>query len=413
MTALSEKLGALRERDFRLLFTATTITTLGDRIASIALVFAVLHLGSATDLGLVLGARSLAEASILLFGGVLSDRLPRSQVMVGASIVQGVAQVATAVAILGGTGSVGLVLALQVLYGLGAGVVIPAEVGLVPQTVSAARLQQANALQGLTRSGVKVLGPAFGGALVVAGSPGIAVAVDGVSFFVCALILARIRLARRAEPPASFLVELREGWREFSSRTWLWASVILFGVGNLAASAWPVLGPAIAEEELGGAGAWATVLTVSGVGSIVGALLAIRVRPARPLVVCTIAAMPIGAQLAALALGFPTWALAAVSFAASVGLGVHLTLWFTVFQQQVHEHAQSRVSSYDALGSFVLVPLGLALVGPVAAAIGTVETLWLSLGIMLVTWIGILLLPSVWAIRGQPEAEAEPTTMAA
>jgi MFS family permease len=413
MTPLSERLGALRERDFRLLFTATTITTLGDRIASIALVFAVLHLGSATDLGLVLGARSLAEAAILLFGGVLSDRLPRSQVMVGASIVQGVAQVATAVAILGGTASVGLVLALQVLYGLGAGVVIPAEVGLVPQTVSAARLQQANALQGLTRSGVKVLGPALGGALVVAGSPGIALAVDGVSFFVCALILGRIRLARRAEPPASFLVELRDGWREFSSRTWLWASVVLFGLGNLAASAWPVLGPAIAEEELGGAGAWATVLTVSGVGSIVGALLAIRVRPARPLVVCTVAAMPIGAQLAALALGFPTWALAAVAFVASVGLGVHLTLWFTVFQQQIPEHAQSRVSSYDALGSFVLVPLGLALVGPVATAIGRVETLWLSLGIMLSTWIGIMLLPSVWAIGREPEAGVEPTTMAA
>jgi hypothetical protein len=412
MTPLSEKLGALRERDFRLLFTATTITTLGDRIASIALVFAVLEIGSATELGLVLGARSVAEAAILLFGGVLADRLPRNLVLVGASLVQGAAQTGTAIAILGGTESIGLVLALQVFYGLGAGVVVPAEVGLVPQTVSAGRLQQANALQGLTRSGVRVLGPALGGALVVAGSPGIALLVDGLSFVVCAAILGRIRVPRRAEPPATFLTELREGWREFSSRTWLWASVVLFGLGNLAASSWMVLGPVIAEEELGGAGAWATVLTVSGAGSIVGAVLAIRVRPARPLVACTIAAMPIGLQLVALALGFPTWALAATAFLASVGLGVHLTLWFTLFQQQIPEHAQSRVSSYDALGSFVLVPLGLALVGPVAAAIGRVETLWLSVGIMFATWLGILVLPSVWAI-GRPEPEVQPTTMAA
>lgn len=417
MLPLSHKLGALRERDFRLLFTATTITTLGDRLASIALVFAVLAIGSATDLGLVLGARTLAEAAIMLFGGVLADRLPRTHVLVGASLVQGVAQAATAIAILGGTGSIALVVALQIAYGLGAGVVIPTEVGLVPQTVSAARLQQANALQGLTRSGVAVLGPALGGALVVAGSPGIALAVDGASFFVCAAILGRIRIPRREGAPASFLTELRDGWAEFSSRTWLWASVVLFGIGNLAFSSWIVLGPVIAKEDLGGAGAWATVLTIGGIGSIVGAVLAIRIRPARPLVVCTLAAVPIAGQLVALALGAPVWILAAASFVASLGLGVHLTLWFTVFQQQVPERAQSRVSSYDTLGSFVLVPLGLALVGPVTSTVGRDETLWLSLGIMLASWAGILALPSVWAIRrAQPEPEIEPpglTTMIA
>ncbi len=354
----------------------------------------------------------------MLFGGVLADRLPRSQVLVGASLVQGVAQTATAIAILGGTGSIVLVVALQVAYGLGLGVVIPTEVGLVPQTVSAARLQQANALQGLTRSGVAVLGPALGGALVVVGSPGIALAVDAASFFVCAAILGRIRIPRREGAPARFLTELREGWTEFSSRTWLWASVVLFGIGNLAFSSWMVLGPVIADEDLGGAGAWATVLTIGGVGSIVGAVLAIRIRPARPLVVCTLAAVPIAGQLIALALVAPLWVLAATSFVASAGIGVHLTLWFTVFQQQVPERAQSRVSSYDTLGSLVLVPLGLALVGPVAATVGQEETLWLSLAIMLASWAGILALPSVWAIRRsevEPDADVPPTlsTMAA
>ena len=121
MRSLSHRLGALRERDFRLLFTATTITTLGDRLASIALVFAVLAIGSATDLGLVLGARALAEAAIMLFGGVLADRLPRTHVLVGASLVQGVAQTATAIAILGGADAIALIIVLQVAYGLGPG----------------------------------------------------------------------------------------------------------------------------------------------------------------------------------------------------------------------------------------------------------------------------------------------------
>ena len=94
------RLGALTERDYRLLFSATTITTIGDRLAGIAFVFAVLDLGTVTDLGIVLGIRQAVEAAVLVFGGVLSDRLPRNLVLVGASTVQGVAQAFTAALVL-------------------------------------------------------------------------------------------------------------------------------------------------------------------------------------------------------------------------------------------------------------------------------------------------------------------------
>jgi MFS family permease len=194
---------------------------------------------------------------VLVGGGVLSDRLPRHHVLVGASLVQAASQAATAALILSGGASVALLVVAQAVYGLGSGLVVPAEVGLVPQTVSSARLQQANALQGLSRNIVGILGPAVGGAIVVAGSPGIALAVDSASFLACAALLAAIRIAPRAsgEERSSFVRELREGWREFTSRTWLWSTVLLFGIGNLVFSAWVVLGPAIAKEELGGAGA--------------------------------------------------------------------------------------------------------------------------------------------------------------
>ena len=292
---------------------------------------------------------------------MLSDRLPRNLVLVGAALVQGVAQSAIAVLVLTGEATVGLLVALAALYGVGHGLIVPAEVGLVPQTVAPERLQQANALQGLSRNIVFALGPAVGGVLVVAGSPGIALAADAASFFVCAALLQRIRIPRRPDSDRpGFWHELREGWREFSSRTWLWGTVALFGVGNLVwVGCFIVLGPAIAKAELGGAGAWAVILSAGGVGAIVG-----RSRRA-----CGCALRGRSSSrasrrrrwcfaLAGLAVPAPTWILAGVNFLVGAGIAIHLTLWFTVFQQQVPEHAQSRVSSYDALGSFVLMPLG-------------------------------------------------------
>ncbi len=409
MASLRDRLGALQERDFRLLFLATTVTTLGDRVAGIALAFAVLDRGSATALGIVFAARQGVEALVALFGGVLADRLPRNLVLVAASIVQAVAQVGTAAVVFGAADGIWPIVALQALYGLGAGVVIPAEVGLVPQTVSAPRLQQANALQGLTRNLVGIFGPAAGGILVVVGSPGSALAVDAASFVVCAALLWRIRIAPRAarEERTGMLTDLRVGWRAFTSLTWLWASVILFGIGNLFWTTWIILGPVVAKAELGGAGPWAFVLTVGGLGSILGSVLAIRLRPRRPLVACTLAAFPLSFQLVALALVTPAWVLAVTAFFAGVGISIHVTLWFTLFQREIPEEIQSRVSSYDALGSFVLMPLGMAAAGPVADAIGVATTLWIAIAVMWTCWVGILALPSVRGLRARSPGVTE------
>lgn len=415
MSRLRENLGALAERDFRLLFSGTVITTVGDRIAAIALAFAVLDIGSATDLGVVFAIRQVAQALVLVGGGVLSDRLPRNLVMSGASLLQGAAQAATAAFVLAGSGSIVAIILLQGIYGVGSGLVVPAEVGLVPQTVSASRLQQANALQGLSRNLTGILGPAIGGLLVVVGSPGTALGIDALSFIVCAVILQRIRIAPRAGDAAreGFVHELRAGWQAFTSRTWLWASVVLFGIGNLGFCAWIVLGPVVAKADLGGAGAWGTVVAVGGVGAVAGSVLALRIRPRRPLVACTVAAVPLAGQVLVLIVAPSVWLLSIAAFCAGAGVAVHLTLWYTLFQREIPESMQSRVSSYDVLGSFVLMPIGFAVVGPLSAAIGITETLWLSLGVMLTTWAMILSLPSVWALRAPGAERAATPTMPA
>ena len=395
-----------------MLFTATTITTLGDAVANIALAFAVLKTlhGSASQLGIVIAARLVCSTAVILAGGVISDRLPRNLVMAGASLVQGVAQAATAALLLTGNASIGVLIGLQALYGAGDGLVLPAEVGLVPQTVSTGRLQQANALQGMTRNLVFVLGPAIGGTLVVVGSPGIALAIDAASFVVCAFILIRIRLAvLEREPGAGFFAELREGWREFCSRTWLWSTVVLFGIGNVFFMFWPILGPTVVNDRFGGARPWAEILVAAGVGAVVGGAVALRYRPNRPLVACVALPVLVTLQFVALAFEAPVWLIAAAAFAGDLGIAIHLVLWYTIFQQEVPEHARSRVSSYDALGSFILNPLGAAIAGPVAVALGVRGALLLAVGAILSLNLLMLLIPAVWAIRRQEP----PTTMAA
>jgi hypothetical protein len=233
-------------------------------------------------------------------------------------------------------------------------------------------------------------------------SPGWALAVDSASFFVCAALLARMRIAPRADArPQRFLHELRAGWREFTARTWLWSTVLLFGFGNVFFMFMQVLGPAVAKERLGGAGAWAAILTVAGIGAIAGGVAAMRQHPGRPLVACILWPLAIVPQFAALAAGAPTWLIAACAFAGGFGIAIHVALWFTIFQREVPEHAQSRVASYDAFGSFVLSPVGAAIAGPLAVALGTSSALWLAAGALLVGNLTMLLIPAVWRIEAR------------
>jgi len=398
--------GALAERNFRLLFSSSTISGLGDGVSLIALVFAVLQVSdSALSLGLVLAARQLADAAIVLAAGVWADRLPRHVLLIAVAVVQGVAQAATGVLVITGSATVAILVALQAAYGLAEGFVLPASTGLTPATVSPGRLQDANALLGLSRNGTRIVGPAIGGALVAVGSPGIALLVDAASFAAAALLLVRLRLPARAQAIEAkpFFAELREGWGEFRRQTWIWTTIVFFGIGNFAFAGYFVLGPIVAKRELGGAPAWAAMTTAWSLGAVLGGLLALRIRPRKPLAASCLAAWPIILQPLVLGLGLPLPVLIVSAVLAGGGIAVHLALWFTVFQQQVPPEAMSRVSSYDAFGSFVLGPLGAALAGPVAAVLGIKETLLGIAAVIAVTEAIVFAQPTVHAIRA-PEA---------
>ena len=137
----------LRHRNFRLVFGAYAISVFGDFVVPVALAFAVLDLtGSATDLGLVLGARVLPIVLFVLVGGVWADRLPRHHVIVASNIVRAAGQALLGVLLLTGVAEIWQIAALQVVHGAATAFSRPAGTGLVADVVPGERLQQANAL---------------------------------------------------------------------------------------------------------------------------------------------------------------------------------------------------------------------------------------------------------------------------
>ncbi len=376
------RLGALAERQFRLLFLARTTSLLGSAIAPIALAFAILDDldGSPTALGLVLAASWIPQVVLMLIGGVFADRLRRDLLLVGTDLVMTGTQAAVALLLLTERAEIWHLAALQAVRGVANAFFWPASAGIVPETVSPPRLQQANALLGLSTAGVTVLGGALGGALVAALGPGLAFAIDAVTYLGSAAFLLRIRLPTAAVAASRGLLgELREGWTEFWSRTWLWSIVIGAALANMAMQAGhTVLGPVVAKEHLGGAAAWGAIVASESVGLVLGGLLVLRFQPQRLLLVGCIGLIGIVPMLAALALPAHLLVIMAATLAAGIGLEVFNVLWQTTMQQQIPRDRLSRVSAYDALGSFVFIPIGLTLAGPLADAIGVSETIWLS-----------------------------------
>jgi len=393
---------ALEERNFRLLWIGQTTSGLGDTLVYVALAFAVLALtGSAIDLGLVLAANALPRVILLLVGGVWADRLPRQLVMVGCDVVRGLLQAALAILFLTGTAELWHFLLAAVLNGAASAFFIPAANGLMPQVISAPRLQQANALMNLSQSLTWVLGPTLSGLIVATGGPGWVFAIDAVSFGVSTVSLLALSLPRTMAAAAgrSFLDDLAGGWREVASRSWFMAGLAVFALGNMASASFQVLGPVVADRELGGASAWGLILTGGALGGLVGGAVALRWRPSRPLVAAFAIDVLIFIPLLLLIPPSAVWALAVADFGAIFAIILGNTLWDTTVQQQVPQESLSRVNSYDWMVSLIFQPIAFAIVGPLAVAVGEAQTLILAFVIGTGANLAILAVPSVRNLR--------------
>ncbi|MEP6978839.1 MAG: MFS transporter [Thermoleophilia bacterium] len=387
-----------RESQFRLLFLGRTVSFLGNAVAPVALAFAVLDLtGSKSDLGLLLAARSLPQVFFVLVGGALSDRLPRHHVMVASSIVSGLSQAAIALLLLSHHAQLWHLIVLSVVNGSASAFFFPASSGVIPQTVSRELLQQANALLRLVQNGTLIVGAAVGGIAVAAVGPGWAIAFDGVTFLSGAIFIGAMSVqAAQREEVTTFIGELREGWREFRGRTWLWAIVLQFSFVNAASSGGQnVLGPVVAKEKLGGAAAWGAILAAESVGLVLGGVVALRFRPRRMLLVATFGILLLPIVLIALAVPAPVPVIMATAFVAGIGIETFGVLWDTTMQQEIPQAKLSRVYAYDMFGSIMFVPIGLAVAGPLAQAIGVRNTLWAAFAGIEVVTLAVLAVPEV------------------
>ncbi len=372
VSALLAALAPLRERPFRLLFLGRTFSGAGDALVPVATTFAVLEIGTATDLGLVLACHWGARVVFLLAGGVWSDRLPRQLVMIAADVVRAIAQAAVAAAFFFDAARVWHLAVAAAALGLAAAFFNPASTGLVQSLVTRERLQEANALLGLTRGASHVAGPAVAGVLVTTVGFGTVFAIDAATFVVSLVCLAAMRLPPElpARQRTSALREALEGLRVMRERRWIVAGLGCDVVVNVALGVLFVLGPVAVAEHHGGARDWGLIMTAASVGGLLGSAVALRVKPIHPLRVAYVLSLATPAMLLALAPPVPVVALmvaAAAMFFAIVTLN---TYWTTMQQQHVPPNAISRVDSLAWLGSLVVMPAAMALAGACAAVVG-------------------------------------------
>jgi predicted MFS family arabinose efflux permease len=401
---LSDSLAVLRQRDYRLLFCGQAVSVFGDRMVAVALAFAVLEVGGSTSaVGLVLACATLPLVGSVLVGGVVADRTSRRAVMVGADLVRLASQGTMSALLIAGAAEVWTLALLAGVTGAATGFFNPASAGLLPAVVASEQLQQANGLRATAVSTGEILGPLAAGVLVAAAGAGWAIAIDAATFAISAAFLMRLRLPAHGAPePGSFLSDLRDGWGAFRSCRWVWTIVGYFAIVNLLWGAWSALGPVVADRDLGGAEAWGTVLAAIGAGALVGSLWATRAKPRRPLVVLALTEGVFALPLAFLAAGAPVPLLALGALLSGGAMMLGNAVWETTLQRHIPHEVLSRVSSYDWFGSLVFYPLGLAIWGPVAAAIGISVSLWLAFVLMAIAVLALLAVPDVRRLPAHP-----------
>lgn len=400
----------LREPNYRRLFLGRTISLIGDGVTPVALAFAVLDLtGSPTDLGIILAVHSVVLIALVLAGGVVADRISPRRAMLGADATRTVSMGLIAALLLTGAAQVWELALLYAIDGAATALFNPASNAIVPQIVPGPRLQEANALLTFSRWAGKVAGPALAGVLLALGSPGTALGVDAATFAVSAACLWGVRApgVRGEDEGGSFFAELRHGWKEFSSRSWMVAIIVSAAISNaLYFPIFQVLGPTVARESLGGSSSWALIMTLWGVGGVLGGLVAFSIRPRRPLLVSEGFIIIFALPVALLAIPAATAVIAAGALVGASTVSLAEILYETTAAQQIPPQAFARVTAYDWFGSLALEPIGLALVGPIAAGIGISTTLWLGAAAMTLCQCCVILVPSVRRL----EARIEPGT---
>jgi MFS family permease len=390
----------LKHKYVKRLFIGRFISNYGNGMGPIALSFGILGLpnGSANLLGLVLGSTTVLFLIMAPFGGVIADKYGRARMvgltdmLAGAILFVQVAYFAT------GNVPVAVLLIVNGCFGILWGIFWPAFSGVIPAVLPEAGWQRGNAINSLVSNGGIILGAASAGFLVSGFGATVALAIDAASFIISgALIFSFRHLSPPVEVTENTMIDdLRHGWKVFTSFRWIVIIVMAFSFIVMCwAAAESVLGPIIALEHFDGPKSWSFVITAESAGLIVGALIAIKVKPKFPMRFL---------MLSSFTITFYIWSLANPQSLAIIALGAFLfgitldlwgTLWSTALQKQVPRDSLSRVSSFDAMGSLLFRPVGLAIAGPMSSLLGIENFILILAAITVIAIIIPLLDPTV------------------
>jgi MFS family permease len=390
---------------------AQLLSAIGDGISLIAVTFALIETtGSAYALGLVLGARYVTLGALLMFGGVLGDRVDRRVLMVRSDLVRGFSQAALAGMLFTGHFHLWLLVPAQIVYGAGEAFSLPAARSVVPQTVPVHCLRAANAILETGFSASRVIGPAIGGLIVIVTGASGGIALDAATFMASAVLVLRLRVRPVAVGPhAPMLAELRDGWLVVCRQRWLWVSILTFTVaGALTVPAVFVLGPLASWQGLGGEGGWAVLTSSFGAGAVLGGYLGMRVGPAMPGVVLMFALTLAAARPATFVLGWSLPTVAACSFIGGAGMTVAAVVWETILQTRLPQSMLARVCAIDDFGTYLLTPIGYFGAAPLAAHLGLTSTLVLLAVVPVAVCALALCVPELRGLSQQIQPVAGP-----
>ncbi|HEX9517785.1 MAG TPA: MFS transporter [Streptosporangiaceae bacterium] len=423
--ALAARFPVLANRNFRLLLADRLMAPLAATFSLVGVSFAVLAAtGSTADLSYVIAAQAAPALVFLLVGGVIADRIAPQLVIVAANAMVAVGEGLFGILVLTSHPAIWVMIVLELVTGTGIALFYPASMALLPRLVPAGQMQEASAISRLTMNAAMMIGAALAGECVALFGAGWALAVCGIGMLTTVPLLLAIRVAPLKRPDTtaeaqrapSMIRELREGWSEFRSHTWLWATVLQFTVVLTAwAGGFLVLGPAVANAHLGGAAAWGLISAAEATGLIVGGLISLRWTPSRPILYVVLIGAAIALSPLSLAMLLPLWMICVTSFVLGVAIETMSVVWTVTMAAKIPAEKLARVSGYDGLGSMMGMPVGALVAGPLAAGIGVSATQYGAAAITVVASALALIPREVRTMRSGSveDASAEPSVVEA
>jgi MFS family permease len=273
----------------------------------------------------------------------------------------------------------------------------PAMSGVLPEILPKAKLQHGNAVISMTTNIGYVIGALIGGTLVTAFGSGWALLVDAVSFLVAGILVWNLDLPTIIrENKNTVFQDLKSGWYEFISRSWVVTVVIAFAIINLAfESMLQVLGPLNFADIASGPKFWSFNLAALTLGMLSGSLISLKVHFPRPLLFAMLVIAASSVWDFSLAMKSPLWVTLICAFLSGMAIDIFMVVWNTSLQAHIPEESYSRVVAYDAFGSFGLSPLGIAIAGPLAQAFGVSTMIYVTGAMTLFAALTSLLVKSV------------------